>query len=52
MMEELAYKKIRIGTRVEVKKKSPFDQSLEVKVGNQLMTITEQLAKQLFVKKV
>jgi DtxR family transcriptional regulator, Mn-dependent transcriptional regulator len=52
MLDDLAHKQIAIGTRIEVKKKFRFDNSLEIKIRNQTVTISEQLAKHLFVKKV
>ena len=52
LLEELNEKKISIGSRIEVKKRSVFDQSLQVKLNNGITNITEQLAKHLFVKKV
>ena len=51
LLDHLAQKKIRIGTKLEVKKRSGFDKSIDVKIKNQLVTITEHLAKHLFVKK-
>ena len=43
-------KKIAIGTKVEVKKKFQFDNSLEIKINRQpVITISEQLAKNIFV---
>lgn len=51
MLELLGHKKIRIGTRVEVKRNFSFDQSLEIKVRqNPPITISHQLAKNIFVK--
>ncbi len=51
IMELLNHKNIRIGTKVEVKKKFGFDNSLEVKIRNQpAFTISEHLANNLFVK--
>lgn len=52
MLDYLREKNISIGTRMEVKKRNSFDHSLEVKIRNQSVTLTEQLAKNLFVKKV
>ena len=53
LLELLKHKNIHIGTRLEVKKKYDFDKSIEVKVKNmQPVTISEQLAKALFVKPV
>lgn len=52
ILEHLKEKNISLGTKVEVKKKYNFDQSLEVRIKNQTITITQQLAKSLFVKKV
>lgn len=50
MLELLAHKAIRIGTKLEVKKLFPFDNSFEIKLKpNTLITISEQLAKNIFV---
>ena len=51
MLELMKHKNIRIGTKLEVKKKFSFDQSLEIKIRQQIpFTISEQLAKKIFVK--
>jgi DtxR family transcriptional regulator, Mn-dependent transcriptional regulator len=51
MLELLKHKHISIGTRLEVKKKFEFDNSMEVRIGRQsAFTISEQLAKNIFVK--
>lgn len=51
IMELLNHKNIRIGTKLQVKKKFSFDNSLEIKLPNQTaFTISEHLAKNLFVK--
>lgn len=51
MLELLGHKKIGIGTRLEVKKKFSFDQSMEIKVRQQPPThISWDLAKNIFVK--
>jgi DtxR family Mn-dependent transcriptional regulator len=49
MLELLKHKSIGIGTKLEVKKHFPFDQSIEVKLRRQTITISEQLAKNIFV---
>lgn len=49
MLELLKHKNIGIGTKLEVKKHFPFDQSIELKIGRQAVTISEQLAKNIFV---
>lgn len=49
MLELLKHKNIGIGTKLEVKKHFPFDQSLELKIKKQEVTISEQLAKNIFV---
>jgi DtxR family Mn-dependent transcriptional regulator len=49
MLELLKHKNIGIGTRLEVKKHFPFDQSIELKIKRQSVTISEQLAKNIFV---
>ena len=50
MLDDLTEKNINLGTKIEVRKKSLFDESLEVKVRNRHLTLTAQLAKHLFVK--
>jgi DtxR family Mn-dependent transcriptional regulator len=50
MLELLAHKNIRIGTRLEVKVQFPFDHSLELRIKpDTLVTISEQLARNIFV---
>lgn len=49
MLELLKHKAIGIGSKLEVKKHFPFDQSFEVKLGSKTITISEQLAKNIFV---
>lgn len=51
ILELLKHKNIGMGTKLEVKKKFSFDNSMEVKAGRQpVFTISEQLAKNIFVK--
>lgn len=51
MLELLNHKHIALGTRLEVKKKFAFDNSLEIKVKTQApVTISEHVAKNVFVK--
>jgi DtxR family Mn-dependent transcriptional regulator len=51
MLELLEHKKITIGTRLEVKKKFSFDESIEIKTGRQpVFTISKQLAENIFVQ--
>jgi DtxR family transcriptional regulator, Mn-dependent transcriptional regulator len=51
MLELLKHKNIALGTRLEVKKKFSFDNSIELKVRNQPpITISENVAKNVFVK--
>ena len=51
ILELLRHKNLSIGTRLEIKKKFTFDNSLEVKVKNQSsVTISEEVAKNIFVK--
>ncbi len=50
LLELLQHKKITIGTKLEVKKKFSFDNSLEVKIKQQTINITQDLAKNIFVK--
>jgi len=51
MLELLGHKKIGIGTRLEVKRKFNYDNSLEIKIRQQpSVHISEQLSKNIFVK--
>jgi len=50
LLELLQHKQIGIGTRVEVKKHFDFDHSLEVRIKQQTVNISEQLARNIFVK--
>ena len=51
MLEVLRHRNIGIGTRLEVRKKFGFDNSLEIKLRQHSpVTISEQLAKNIFVK--
>ena len=49
MLEILEHKHIGIGTKIEVKKHFHFDRSIEMKIKNTTVTISEQLAKNIFV---
>lgn len=49
ILELLQHKNISIGTKLEVKKNFDFDGSLEIKTKNMVLTISEQLAKNIFV---
>jgi DtxR family Mn-dependent transcriptional regulator len=49
MLELLHHKNIGIGTRIEVKKLFDFDHSLEIKLKTSTITISEQLAQNIFV---
>lgn len=49
MLEILEHKNIGIGTKLEVKKHFHFDHSIELKIKNTIVTISEQLAKNIFV---
>lgn len=51
MLELLGHKKIGIGTRLEVKRKFNFDNSLEIRIGKQApINVSEQLSKNIFAK--
>jgi DtxR family transcriptional regulator, Mn-dependent transcriptional regulator len=52
LLEELNERKIAIGTALEIRKRSSFDHSLNVRIRNRNTIITEQLAKNIFVKKI
>ena len=50
MLELLQYNHIRLGTRLEIKKKFPFDDSLEIKVRNRPpVTLSARVAKNVLV---
>ena len=49
MLELLQHKNIGLGTRLEVKRLFDFDHSLELKIKTTTVTISEQLAKNIFV---
>lgn len=50
ILELLEHKKINIGTRLEIKKKFEFDNSMEVRIGRQTaFTISKQLAENIYV---
>ena len=49
MLEILEHKNIGIGTKLEVKKHFHFDHSIELKIKNSIVTISEQLAKNILV---
>jgi DtxR family Mn-dependent transcriptional regulator len=49
MLEILEHKNIGIGTKLEVKKHFDFDHSFELRIRNITVTISEQLAKNIFV---
>ena len=51
ILELLEHKNISIGTRIEIKKKFDFDESMEIKIGRQpAFTISKQLAENIFVQ--
>ncbi|MFT3844448.1 MAG: metal-dependent transcriptional regulator [Lacibacter sp.] len=53
LLEMLKQKKIGIGTKLEIKQRFSYDGSVEVKIRNlPLITLSEQLAKNIFVKAV
>jgi DtxR family Mn-dependent transcriptional regulator len=50
MLELLSHKGLALGTKVEVKKKFSFDNSIELKIKNQgAITISDNVAKNVFV---
>lgn len=50
ILELLHHKKIRIGTRLEIKRKFDFDDSIELKIGRQpAFAISKQLADNIYV---
>jgi DtxR family transcriptional regulator, Mn-dependent transcriptional regulator len=51
LLELLNKKNISIGTKLEIKQRNSYDASVEIKLRNQpLITLSEQLAKKIFVK--
>ncbi|MFM9910055.1 MAG: metal-dependent transcriptional regulator [Chitinophagaceae bacterium] len=51
MLELLSHKNIQLGSKLEVKKKFTFDNSIELKIKNQpTITVSEHVAKNIFVK--
>jgi DtxR family Mn-dependent transcriptional regulator len=51
MLELLGHKKIAIGTKLEVKRRFNFDNSLEIKIRQQSpINISEQLSRNIYVK--
>jgi DtxR family Mn-dependent transcriptional regulator len=51
MLELLQHKNIRLGTKLEVRKKFSFDNSLELRIRNQPpVTISEEVAKNIWVR--
>lgn len=51
LLDLLNKKNISIGTKLEIKQRNAFDASIEIKLRNQpLITLSEQLAKKIFVK--
>ena len=52
MLEILSHRQIGIGTKLEIRKKFSFDQSIEIKIRNlPAFTISKQLADHIWVKK-
>lgn len=49
LLQLLQHKKITIGTKLEVRKHFGFDNSIELKIKNTTVTISGQLAKNIFV---
>jgi DtxR family Mn-dependent transcriptional regulator len=49
LLELLQHRQITIGTRLEIRRQFSFDGSIELKIRNQTFTISEQLAKNIFV---
>lgn len=52
MLELLQHKGIGIGTRLEITKHFDFDHSIELKIKNGTMTISEQLAKNIYINEL
>ncbi len=52
MLEMLSQKHLQIGTKINIKKRFPFDQSLELEAEKTTISVSEQLARHLFVKAI
>lgn len=50
LLELLHHKNIGIGTKLEVRKHFDFDHSMELKIKGSVINISEQLAKNIYVK--
>jgi DtxR family Mn-dependent transcriptional regulator len=51
MLDMLRHNNIGIGTRLEIRKKFPFDQSIEIKIRNlPAFTISDRLAQNIYVR--
>ena len=51
ILEILEHKRIAIGTKLEVKRRFAFDESLEVRIGRQpVFTLTKQVAENIFMR--
>ena len=51
LLDMLKHQQIQIGTQLEIKKRFPFDNSLEIKIRNKAaFTMSEQQAKNIFAK--
>ena len=51
LLDMLKHQQIQIGTKLEIKKRFPFDNSLEIKIRNKpAFTMSEQQAQNIFVK--
>ncbi len=51
ILDLLKHKKISIGTKLEIKRRFDFDDSMEIKIGRQpVFTISKQVAENIFVK--
>ncbi|OLY92779.1 iron (metal) dependent repressor, DtxR family [Cnuella takakiae] len=52
LLEHLASRKLRIGTRLELRSRSAFDGSVDIKMGSKTLTLTRQLANHLLLKQI
>ena len=52
MLELLLHLNIGIGTQLEIKRKFSYDQSLEIRIKKETVTISQQLAQHIYVKKI
>lgn len=51
MLELLEHKNIKLGTKVEIRRRFPYDNSIELKISNKpVVTLSEQVARNILVR--